>query len=816
MSQTENLNSLAEVGVSEVTDPLTVMAEDTEPIVVNTITPQKLRPMPDISHTIDNMLCRETRIGYAAFVPTANYNTFTNISSIQDNRGAILNMFPAVTLLASSFIRNRLQGYRYFSFDKIRLTVTWNLNPFLQGKVGLFWCPDGINMAKLNLPCVTAYPGVMADINTSTSLEVDIPWSAPIRAYDLLSPNINNVLQMIRAQLLVMVPISSADTYNLTFQAYAQFENPQLFAPTTRLQQTIVPTGDDIFGDGQITPATPEQAVEQVNPSSNESKKLANGTVSTALKAGSGLAKSLTFIPGIGSAMSFASSALDIVGNVAASFGWSKPFNDCPVTRVVQTPAINMGNCTGDDLSVSLSADRNALVDPTTFHWCTSDDEMTISYIGEREAGIGYVIWPEAAVPGSYLNYLGGTTVDHIPIRHQSAPGSVASDLSIGVTPGEFIVQNYQWMHFEKIVYNVDFAKTPFHNGKLEVGIRYGNPTMTSTSGADTQQFNNTMIIDVLNRKEFSIEIPFMYNKYWMSPNEVIGDIYLKVVSPLISNPNVADEIAAIVTKKYVGLAVTWYAPHKNPFTVQEVVNPGALDLLLAPQGTVIPEETEDYFAYEQVNLAVNNDSVALQGGTPSPPDEKLLATTVGEAVLSLRKTLKMFCNVPGTGPPTAGNRVWEPSYILDQQYMLRNISKMFFFYRGGFRLKSSRADETARPTALIAYTNAYRSGAQGNLSHFANTFISANKVQEVALPYYGQVPFRYVLSNALSSTALTELQGQVPCAFITNYGNNDKTHAAIGEDFSFYGLRGVPPIRYPANGSGMYDPVKVVSFRDD
>uniref|UniRef100_A0AAT9JFP2 Structural polyprotein n=1 Tax=Periplaneta americana dicistrovirus TaxID=3032227 RepID=A0AAT9JFP2_9VIRU len=473
--------------------------------------------------------------------PTDNYNP--PIFSIS---------FPTALIHAGNKLQ-KLANFTYFKAD-IKVKLTLSANNMTSGRLFLCYSPiDNVQspsgqIAYRSRASITSFPGVPINIQSVNSCELLIPysyWAEAWPLHHLVTKLESDVQDWASLNLFALTKIRSQESYPVSLQLWANFENIQLLGPTPLTYLPPIKTVNSSVK--YYCQNGPHDAVGV-----RATLQIAGEVVDSALKAVSTFSNPINTAKTLLSKLPTPSWMNTLQKGAAHYFGFSNPVTQSSVDPFVLYPERGYTNAVRQDTSVTLAMNPDAEINPA-FNTFIDQDEMDIEYVCRNPGVIGVVSWDATSQLYSDLWW---DTIDLIPNNNSTL---------FAPTCAEYVAQMFQFWRGE-MVYRIEVVKTAFHTGRLEVlvvpalsyndynskDLRILQPKFDSTNCYRT-------ILDITNNSETYIRVPFfsdsvMLPVYSDNPKNQnmqigLGIIFIRAITPLVAPNNVASTVDIIISK---------------------------------------------------------------------------------------------------------------------------------------------------------------------------------------------------------------------------------------------------------------------------
>lgn len=680
-----------------------------------------------------------------------------------------LNKQPIGALLSQTMWADKISGYTLVRGTAC-CKVTVNANPFQQGRLLLHYLPfvsnydgtDGTNNMMSqgrngNLCAKTQHPNVEMDIHDG-SMILKIPYLAPSEWYDVN----DGVFDWGTFYLDVLSPLqvgtAGAGGNTVGYDIFYWFEDFEYSAPTN-----------------------PQSGLTKfASPESTEQDGIADGPISSALNEVSKVATVLGDVPVLSSVAKPTAWAARFGSKLASAFGYSKPNIDTTCNAIVQRPFRNMANSEGQTQAEPLSLGSNPLVATSIDFGGTNLDEMSFDYIKTRKAFWQSLTWNNTDADGTVLL---STSIN---------PSTAYNQESTAVTGYTMVSRNYapygllsKCFHFWRgsIHVTLKMVKTPYHSGRIMITFVPNYNGASTAPTTSTSSYCLRQIVDIRERDEIEIELPYLLPTAWIGTNHNMGSFYIHVINKLKAPDNVQGDIKILVytsggpdfelsfPKEAQVVPVQTYSAFKfGQFLSPDEDIVYDLDSQISVQSGMNtnyahPEQTDNLGGDISYGVITQNDV--------ANPDECLNACEfgIGEKFTSLKQLViryskvydngsflwnsaysKFYAFTQGYFSPNPSVSTGSPGAILGDMYSL--ISSGYALHRGGIRYIFSEslangvnvttsfdeadtvfATNTPDANSAVAFTNSW-SLTKKNSSNFV-TFNDVSKGVEVLVPQY-------------------------------------------------------------------------------
>lgn len=690
--------------------------------------------------------------------------------STSEVRNTVLWSGSVDTLLKSNPIwMNKIAG-----FGNIKATASFmvqaNPSPFNAGGLLLHFIPQyrhnpASHTGRSHLAAKTQQPCIRMDINTTKEVVFDIPYIAPVKAYNFASGNYD--WGTLFLSVLSPFTAGSAAPTSCSVSVWLSFKDVELMNP-------VVPQGNVKKGQrGSIKPFN-----QKPHPSEQE-----KGPVSKILSAVSIMAGSLSTIPTLTPIAGPVSWFTNIAAGVATSFGWSKPLDDDFSGRCTMGAHFGAPNCNGSDNSQPLGLFADNKVRVMANLGGTDEDEMSINFI--------------KSVPTYLGSFQLSTSNLQTQIHSQMVGPSVfASSVTVNgntvnrLTPLAFLAQVFTlWRG--GICMRFHLYKTAMHTGRILIAftpVPFSNPSL-----ADTANLHRA-IIDIADGNEFCLTLPYTMNQDYIDTTELSGHIYVYALNPIRGPDNVSSVI---------NITVDVFGAPDMEFQVPRARR---LAPILAQSGG----GDDDVLC---TTMGADGISDSIAGASQY---------TIGEHTTSLLQLMKRYLKIkiPGSAFTSAGvyrmnpfatqwythnaTALYKPGLGLDYMSL---FSSMYVYQRGGVRIRVANSGSTniwaawlETPARVHEWTFRVDEPADHYESGFTAPFIQTcnNGGFSIQIPWYNRLFATLVRGNVPGSTTNDIPQVSLALENRGTFANQPARidmYRAAADDFHFSYFIGVPDL---------------------
>lgn len=770
------------------------------------------------------------------------------------------------TVLKAGGKAQKLANFKYLRCD-VQVKIVLNANPFIAGRLYLAYSPYDDKVAPerriiyTSRAGVTGYPGVELDFQLDNSVEMTIPYASFQEAYDLVSGTEDFVQLYLFTITPVLGPSAESANSKVDLSVYMWLDNISLVIPTYRLNPDL-PTGQTLTRIVQNSDSDKLKealkiaksknpsgykyimgVLEQYNPSvkqvsmqiatPNKSKPTKptseNPKIGPISEVASGVktaANGIERIPVLGEIAKPVTAAVkwfaDIVGGVAAIFGWSKPRNQNQVMPYQNVPGWGYSLYKGIDMSVPLAYDPNNELGDLRDVFPSAVDEMAIGYVCGNPAIKHVLTWNTTDVvqnPISNGDDWGGVIPVGMPcysktIRAVTGATSTSKTEVMDPAPCEYVANLFSYWR-ATMCYRITVVKTAFHTGRLEIFFEPGSiPTVRTADnlGPDQTQLNGTIapsdnnykyILDLTNDTEVTIKVPYVSNKMfmktvgiygannennWNFDESFTGFLCIRPITKLMAPDTVSQKVSIVVWKWAEDVVVVEPKPLTSGPT--QVYNPPA----------VARDQVKQIDVSMQINLSNKTDENTISffdSGDPERMNNEALMRGCGEQIVNLRPLLRTFRTINDNWSLAANTKtpITDLTNTTDAEgrdYM-SYLSFLYRFYRGGRRYKffnttPLKQSQTCYVRSFLIPRN-YTADEINTDGPSHITYPVINPVHEVEVPFYSQyrkIPIASTTDKGYDSSLM----------YYTNVGTQQIVARAGNDDFTFGWMIGTPQLQ--------------------
>lgn len=714
--------------------------------------------------------------------------TFTTSNSVND---LLFTADLRTLFLAQTIWTNKLSGYLNFR-GTVKLRLVINPSPFHAGVLRMALFPFASSLPS-EAGSHTSYrenfsqlPGVYISMSENAA-EMSIPYVSPTH---FMTRDVNETP-------------SWGNIYIKVFEALRTGTGSNTVNCALWMSVEDVELAGQVIPQMAYEPQVDNRRRKTRGPPSEQEANDGKGPISTIFGNGYRLARSVAAIPSLAPIAGPASWALKAAEGAASSLGWSKPTIDSGPQRVASANNWYSNNAEGNDSSVPMSLMSDNKLSIITDAAPGDQDEMSINFIKRRWGFVGDFNWPTSTAAGTqiYIKNVRPSAFDTV-LTYQAK--------AVRLMPPMGFLSNMFALWRGSIDVKLKLSKTGYHTGALAVTFVPGTTYPSAPSLADTSYAFRT-IIDIQEGDEFCFTLPFLVPKDYLSFTENAGRLYVHVVNPLISNPNVASSIDVMVFAR------------------------GGTDLEFAAPKWVdmIPVLPEGSYEFEPQGVETENTGEAvctILGSHDPAASVHHSQLAIGEKVNSVLQLIKASNYIPcSTANGYATKFHIQPYAFYAMRWNLTSwtycpigpdalsvIAACFALSRGSMRYLLS-CNNAATPTIrtyralhqpngrtkvydndpAAPYNSILDSDANGTYYSWRSFQMKQNEdCLAVQVPFYSQT--RYALNHFRYDTRVfisNEIQPASVLAFSGNMDSKTKLSRSVGEDFQLSYFIGTPMI---------------------
>lgn len=538
----------------------------------------------------------------------------------------ITGVYPWHAFLTHARVANRIANYRYVR-GTLKVKAVINGNGFYYGrmlayynhKVNLWSEPYSV-AGDDYLLLATQRPCFYMDPTTSCGGEMTLPFVNTVNGLDLQDPSaLTDFGDLVFKVLVPLAHATDATAPDLSISVFAWMEDVELFGTTSTNMSGLVAQAGELgeYGSGPIS-------------------KVASAVANAA--------GALSKIPILTPYMLASQAAAKAVGKVASIFGYSRPANINDINRIVPTYGGNLASCNGRETSMKLTMDQlqEVTIDPRVVG-VSPMDEMVISTLTSREAYVGAFQWDATNVRAHSLC--------NIAVGPDHWIKGVAGGGPFYFTPSCFIGRMFKYWR-GTIKYRFKIVASTFHKGRLRFTF---NPN--TTSSATDVDFNvlETVIVDLDEQRDFTLEIGWARNKNYLKTTQILNlasGQKINFTGGVV--PNISDDEQLGTLQVSVQTPLTTPDITQSPSITVAVFASTGDDFEFAAPRSIPAGNTYSFYQPQSGELEDPGAFADSCNDEPNKPSDAVIAGDVevddnvpsiyfGEKIVSLRSLLKRF-----------------------------------------------------------------------------------------------------------------------------------------------------------------------------
>jgi hypothetical protein len=620
-----------------------------------------------------------------------------------------IGVFDPIKL--NTILYEKIKGNFSFRADTV-VTLQVNASRFQAGRYILaylplggytLWSQEAIDigiMKRFTATQVTQLLHVELDLATDTQVQLRIPYaifanSTPVsNSAGVGAQYVPGVFFLY--PYMALLPGSAVSTAN--YVVWVHYENIELFsnmapqmgdfepqmasfdAPRGNMAQAVS-KGKDVLGMEMYKPGPVEKGANIVRKVAEEANKVPLLSV---------VAGPLMWVA-------------DAIGGVCSIFGWSKPLNIIPSTKVNfnYLPQLCNSDVKDNIDSLSQSIDNHIAVLPG--FGGTDVDEMSIDYLKNIYAFYKTYNWTGTNSVGD--------NIFTIPLSPSTFMNTITDTTNpvVSASPIAFLSLLYG-QYRGGLTFKIKIVKTEFHSGRLILGFFPLDMAVDGSTTAvtfDNLSYVQKTVIDVRLDNEWEFDVPFVSTTSYKSCSQLNAS-------------------SAQIHPNYFGYLGCWVLsdlvyPDGVPSTIKVLVEvKGSKDLEFAvprqlKMCPIIPLNIQAQPQMGDFDGSIDTGTIGTAQTTDSPFEDAALCT--GEPVTSLRQLLKRPCTMasyygyptaviaPEVITPIVNTTPGLPTYTGIAADFITLFGCMYSLTRGGTRIKLLPATPYYDSHNLVNYT---------------------------------------------------------------------------------------------------------------
>jgi len=537
-------------------------------------------------------------------------------SAVEGNLSAVL---PWSSFLGSTAIRKKIDNYAFLR-GNLHVKVLMNGTPFQYGALRVAYEPlTGFNTPKVtpstnNQDTLTPYsqmPGFFVYPQANAGGEMVLPFVLHKNWLNITSSSETDAMGTLRFVVYSPLRLAIAGASSaVTVRVYAWMSNVELMGPTSKLALQA----KDEYGQGVISrPASAMAAV----------------------------ASTLSQIPVIGPFARATGIGLGAVSAIASLFGYTNVpvIEDVRAVIPMNGPMLASSEIGTAVQKLSLDPKQELSIDPAP-HGAGNVDELTIAYLKQKESFLTSVEWTTANTINDQL-YAQRVTPQLFRATDIIGLGSTSVGTQQFHIPLSYIGNLFRNWRGDLIV-RIKVVCTKYHKGRLQ--IQY-DPVNNITSTAPPENTVYTQILDIGEKDDVEVRIPYHQDWPWLSTNHAVETNWT-------SSGNVAPRRGIDNGSLTIRVNTALTAPSTAPVRLLIFVR-GAENFEFAnPLDKIGTYAATPQFLSLQAADETDIVSSPLSMGPPTQVDDQRYGLNFGESVLSLRQLLHRYSVVSAVSPP--------------------------------------------------------------------------------------------------------------------------------------------------------------------
>lgn len=427
--------------------------------------------------------------------------------------------YPWTLFFANKRISNRANNYKLVSGSlKIRFLI--NGNSFYYGRLFIDWQPlsqyDNVTLSDSSVGAKYVAVGgsqrlhVVLDPCVDDQAEMTLPIVWPYDSVDLTA-NEMSLIGRFNIYSLNTLKHANAGTGDVSISVMAWMDDVKLSIPTTSNMSGLTNQADEYVEKPvhptiqiPVSPITTGPTSPVVTTAiecrccvfrrpHNQADEYSLTPVAATASSISAAMTSISKVPIIGPYARMSSLVAGAVSSLASLFGFSKPANIAPTSRMLPTSLGDMATCVGLDLSSKLTVDpkQELSADPRLSGVPSGVDELVISHIASKESFYTQFAWTTA-----------NTTNTHL-FSTRVSPFVFSTSNNVAFSPAcSFAVMPFTYWR-GMMRYRFEVVKSAHHKGRLAI---LWDPNYVT---APEMNIAYTLIVDLNETTEVVVDIPW-------------------------------------------------------------------------------------------------------------------------------------------------------------------------------------------------------------------------------------------------------------------------------------------------------------------
>lgn len=536
-----------------------------------------------------------------------------------DLQGQVKSISPWNLFLNSPAIKRKIDNFAFIR-AKLHLKFVLNGTPFQYGLMRVSYAPLlGLMSNKINVIAgsnnnatmipLSQQPGVYLQPQDNAGGEMSLPFLYNKNWLELTNTDTSNFGKLTYYIFDGLdVAISSAST-TVSIQTYAWMTEVELMGSTATLSLQSNDM-DDEYG---------------------------NGPVSAPASAIAAAANTVSDIPVIGRFARATEIGASAVSNIAKLFGYTNvpTIDNVNAMQPSILPHLASAHISTHVNKLSLDPKQELSIDPS-IHGLGSADELSVSYIKNRESYFGGFTWSTTNNVGDLL-FTAAVTPCLATVNPINNSGAVQVGSQVSLTPCAMLGTLFNNWRGE-LIYRLKIVATKYHKGRLKIVY---DPFSSSTSTTNPPENTvYTHILDIGELDDFEMKIPYHQPIAWCNTTDGITQNWGTTAGSATHTQTVTNGTFSI----YVATKLT--APASGNVNVF-CFNKGGESLEFAnPEGMIALGTRSPSFFQLQSNDQVDLIPRSITMGAPTTVADERYHMNYGESFYSLRSLLRRYSRV--------------------------------------------------------------------------------------------------------------------------------------------------------------------------
>lgn len=761
--------------------------------------------------------------------------------------------FPSL-LLSDTTIREKVKGFLHLR-SNIEVLIIFTAPPTAAGGIRLCTAPDmdpEFLKTRTTTPLQQSqFPNKIYSVSELPAIRMKIPWISQYTHRDLLRnyPDPQHLLAFL------VTPISLPVSY-LVYAAFSTNDDDfSLTQPTPAKPyfDTFNLTQDEIVyletyrkGLSDI-PKLQNQSLTEAKATQNGLSGIA-GTISSA-------AKTLSKLPVIGSVASTIVPIANFAQGLFSAFGWSKPNNEKPTEPMKIVPATSQVNCDNTHTSHTFGVQALNRVETTHGTYGASTDDMAFEKFLRHPNLISSFSVSTSDPPRKIIT----STIVRSVSGSALGVAEPNNTVSVRLTHQQFIANLFQY-YYATFVHNYYFFTTQFHSLKVRFVIAPG--WFDYTTLPPNIDDSNSIVVNFGANTTHQVKYPAVTNKQFLINPIWHAKENLSTIAPadednsfgtLFAIVEVPMQVTStIVSPTVYGICERFMMDSRFMTMLDQVlvpVQPGEVAPSVKSDDTIVdqdltpiqPGETTPSVVLTDVPLENQSNTTYASETLPSSSatvetnivpshnldaqhsPNKAYAVCAGEVIVSVKQIISQFTTPQQLPTGTKQIISYYPFYTAysplnsAQGDKIDYISSAFAFRKGSANVRYFFVKPRDAPVNFVI--NSTRLTQLSNSRIVTTPIPEAVSLEKAALrtipivtklegiadlhvPYYQ--PFHMVRNapQVFGETTTKNEPQKISVDFVTTADEKIFVSRAMGDDFSFGYIIGLPEFRMPVYAS--------------